>query len=204
MMKKILRICRRQEEGGVIILFALSLVTLLAFVSLAIDIGVVNMKRAAMMDLCQQMRKARLDAKEYIMFDDNPGQMIYQISNQCANENGFKGGLKVYYREHTDPAVPITNWVNRRTYDVRIELKQKYKFAFAAAFFTGSDTQEITVYLDGGEQKTATTNGVTETVPVWYPGTSKTTTRSYKRTDEVGPARGKEELGDCPADWPPV
>lgn len=198
--------CRRQEKGDAIVLFALSLVALLAFVSLAIDIGVVNMKRAAMMDLCQQMRKARLDAKDYIMFADNPALMIYEISNQCAYENGFRGDLKVYYREHTDPAVPSpsTNWVDRRTYDVRIELKQEYKLAFAAAFFTGSDTWEITVYLDGGEKKTSGTTGAVETVPVWYSGRSNTITRSYKRDDLIGSSPPVPTEGDCPSDWPPI
>lgn len=203
MVKKILRTCQRQEHGSVIVFFALSLVTLLAFVSLAMDIGMINMKQAAMMDICQQMRKARLDAKDYIMNAADPARVIYEISNQCAIDNGFRGDLKVYYREETDPLVPTTHWVDRRTYEVRIELKQEYKFAFAAAIFAGPDTQEITVYLDGGEEKTSGVGveGTAETVPVWYPGTEKTRTGSYKRMDSAGETEARHTLGDCPADW---
>lgn len=206
MMKKILRICRRQEKGDVIVIFALSLVTLLAFVSLAIDIGMVNMKRAAMMDLCQQMRKARLEARDYIMHAEYPAEMIYEISNQCARENGFRGALKVYYREETDPIMPTTNWVDRRKYDVRIELKQEYQFAFAAAIFTGPGSQEITVYLDGGEQKTSGVGSVEvgEEVPVWFPGKFNTRTGSYKRKDsDLDGSEAHDHFleGDWPANW---
>ena len=201
MIKKILRTCRRQEHGSVIVIFALSLVTLLTFVSLAIDIGMVRMKQTAMMDLCQQMRKARLDAKDYIMNADNPALMIYEISNQCAIANGFIGDLKVYYREDTDPLLSAPGWVDRRTYDVRIELQQEYRCAFAAAFITGSGTLQITVYLDGGEQKTSGKDKWEKTVPVWYPGKEKTRTGAYQRTDLAGKSVAPFTPGDCPAEW---
>lgn len=200
MMKKLLRMSRQQEKGSVIVIFALSLVTLLAFVSLAIDIGMVNMKRAAMMDLCQQMRRARLDAKEYIMNAKNPALMIYEISNQCAVANGFQGDLKVYYKEDSDPAVPTSDWVDRRTYTVRIELKQKYQFAFAAALFAGPGSQEIVVYLDGGEEKTSGVIYGSETVPVWHPR-GDLRTGSYKRKDLDGLTGYDYDPGDFPVGW---
>lgn len=179
----------RQERGGIIVLFALSLVTLLSFVSLAIDIGMVNMKRAAMMDLCQQIRKARLDAKEYIMYAKDPALMIYQISNECAKENGFQGGLRVYYKEDTDPATPTSAWVDRRTYTTRIELRQNHQFSFVAALFSGPASQEIKVSLDGGEEKTSGPDEAEEKkVPVWHPGKEKTKTGYYERKDITGEA----------------
>lgn len=204
MIKKILRAYQQQEKGDVIVIFALSLVTLLAFVSLAIDIGMISMKQAAMMDLCQQMRKARLDARDYIMNADDPARMIYDISNQCARDNGFLGDLKVYYKEDTDPVVvPTTStWVDRRTYKVRIELKQEYQFAFAAAIFAGPDSQEITVYLDGGEQKTSSFAAVgVGTVPVWHPGSAKVKNGSYKRDDSVGIKDPYYDATDYPTGW---
>lgn len=200
MRKKISGKCLRQEKGDMVVLFALSLVILLGFVSLAIDIGMVNVKRAAMMDLCQQMRKARLDAKEYIMNAKDPGLMIYEISNNCARENGFEGDLIVYYMEESDPAAPTSAWVDRRTYTVRVVLKQKYQFAFAAAFFAGPGSQEITVYLDGGEQKTSGKSEWAEKVPVWHPG-SDLRTGSFSRMDPAGSGGYSYIAGDYPAGW---
>lgn len=200
MIKKMIRTYRQQEKGDVIVIFALSLVMLLAFVSLAIDIGMISMKQAAMMDLCQQMRKARLDAKDYIMNADDPARMIYEISNQCAIDNGFRGELKVYYKEDTDPVAPTSNWVDRRRYKVRVELKQEYQFAFAAAIFAGPDSQKITVYLDGGEQKTSSFEAVgMGTVMVWRPGSVMK--GSYRRTDLEGLTAPHPESGDYPAGW---
>lgn len=201
MIKKRLRAYRQQEKGDVIVLFALSLVMLLAFVSLAIDIGMISMKQAAMMDLCQQMRKARLDAKDYIMNAADPALMIYEISNQCAMVNDFQGELKVYYKEETDPVAPTSNWVDKRRYKVRIELKQEYQFAFAAAIFSGPASQKITVYLDGEEQKTSSFTSVGEgTVPVWYP--EKTLrTGSFKRKDLDGRDKPVYDATDYPAGW---
>lgn len=197
MTKQFLEQLKQKETGSVIVLFALSLVILLGFVSLALDVGMINMKRARMMDLCQQMRKARLDAKDYIMNADDPARLIYDISNQCAVDNNFKGHLKIYYQEQTDPLYPTTNWVECRTYRVRIEISQEYRFAFAAGLLTGSETKKITVYLDGGEQKSSRGDDGTERVPVWYP-LGDLQNGSYERLDNIGAAEPHFNQGDYP------
>lgn len=191
---------KKQEKGSVVVFFALGLVLLLSFVSLAIDIGMVNMKKAKMMDVCQQIRKARIDAKDYILNASNPGAMIYEISNQAAIENNFEGQLKVYYSERTEPVSPSDNWVDKRSYKVRIELQQEYTFAFAVGMLVGGGPQTITVTLDGAEVKTSTGNKEIGKVPVYYPkGNVKN--GSFKRTDLIGAGGYDYNASDLPSGW---
>lgn len=191
---------RQNEEGSVIVIFSICLVVMISFASLALDIGVVNMKRARMMELCQQIRKTRLDAKDYIMNEPNPARAIYEIANQCAIENNFTGDLKIYYRETTDPVSPggAPCWVNRRTYTVRIELRQTHDYVFPAGLIAGR-TGTISAFLDGGEQKTASKEEGKGIIPVWCPGTPKN--GSWKRTDRNGISSPQFTANDFPADW---
>jgi len=202
MVRKKIRQLKERESGDILILFACSLVVLLSLVALAIDIGMVNMKKAHMMDLVQQMRQARLDAKDYIMNADDPAVLIYKISNQCAIDNGFTGNVKVYYQEVSVPAAPTSEWVESRTYKVRVELKQELKYIFAGSLFSGSDTKQITIYLDGGEQKSAQAEEGIGELPVWYPHSSGgPRIGSYSRTDTGGIGNPQFLSGDLPAGW---
>lgn len=202
MEREKIRQLKERESGDILVLFAFSLVILLFFVALAIDIGMVNTKKAHMMDLVQQMRQARLDAKDYIMNADDPAMLIYNLSNQCAIENGFTGSVKVYYQEVTEPVSPTSEWVESRTYKVRVELQQEIQYIFAGALFPGLDNKQITVYLDGGEQKTAQAESGVGELPVWYPYSSGgPRIGSYCRTDTTGIGNPQFLSGDLPAGW---
>lgn len=186
---------KKAENGIAAVLFAISLMVLLGFVSLAVDVGMINMKRAHMMDLCQQMRRARLAAGDFIMSADDPARLIYEITNDCAIDNGFTGGLKVYYAEESVPVYPTSEWVERRTSRVRIELTQEMRFTMAAAVFSHPN-KEIKIYLDGGEMKSDPYG----TAPVWYPY-EKLKTGSYERQDNTGVKEPDFKEGDLPAGW---
>lgn len=198
-MGKLGTVLKKYEKGSVVVFFAFGLVILLGFVSLAIDVGMVNMKKARMMDVCQQMRKARIDAKDYILNASDPGALIYDISNRCAIENNFEGNLKIYYSEKTDPASTSSNWVDKRGYQVRIELQQEHRFAFAMGIFVGSAPQTITVSLDGSELKTSTGDKNIGKIPVWYPGHKRN--GSYSRTDLLGVGACHYNAADLPSGW---
>lgn len=193
--------CR--EEGAALVLFAFCITILLFFTALAVDVGILNMKRGNMMNLCQEMRKARLDAVDYILNSDDPARMIYDISNRCAVENGFSGKLKVYYQETTNPSVPTSNWVDGRTYKVRIELTQSHRYIFFPAVFAGASEKAVSVVLDGSEEKTSGGEGFAERVPVWCPSVSPAyRSGSYERSDLTGAAPPKAfQRGDIPAEW---
>lgn len=188
------------EKGNAAVLFAVCLTVLLSFVSLVTDFGVVGMKRARMMDLCQQIKTARLDAGDYIMNSSNPAKMIYDIGNQCAIDSGFTGNLKVYYKEVTSPVSPSGEWVDKRIYKVRIELMQTHRFSYPANLILGTGDRPITVFLDGGEQKSSAAAGGTLTIPVWYPrGTLRN--GSYERSDLTGASPPIYMANNYPMGW---
>lgn len=194
----------QKENGAVLVLFAFLITILFFFTALAVDVGILNMKRGNMMNLCQEMRKARLDAVDYIMNSDDPARMIYDISNRCAVENGFTGNLKIYYKESTNPAFPTANWVEGRAYKVRVELSQSHRYIFSPAAFAGAKgEQKVSVFLDGSEEKTSGGENFTETVPVWCPSSSAAgRSGSYERSDTTGAAGPKAfNRGDIPDGW---
>lgn len=132
----------KQENGNIIILFAGTLIVLIFFLGLSLDIGMICLQRNSMQNLCQLLREDRFTCQDTIRFAENPGLASYELVYNTMNDNNFDGTVKVYFYEKT----PQNNY---REYLVRTELSQEYSFAFARVL--GFTTTTITVSLDGGE-----------------------------------------------------
>ncbi|WHH57947.1 Tad domain-containing protein [Petroclostridium sp. X23] len=184
MRHKILRFFK-QENGNIIILFAGTLVVLIFFIGLSLDIGMICLHRNSMQSLCQLIREDRFTYQDTIRYAENPGLTSYQIIYDTMTDNNFNGTVKVYFYEET----PESNY---RYYRIRTELSKEYAYTFARIF--GLTTTTVTVSLDGGE-----TYGESLKDMIWY---SPIAVSSYNGsyTSQFGGGYVYDNH-DIPADW---
>lgn len=143
-----------QESGNIIVLFAGTLIVLIFFIGLSLDIGMICLQRNSMQNLCQLIREDRFTCQDTIRFADNPGETSYQLVYDALKGN-FDGTVKVYFKEKTPQS-------NDREYRIRTELSKEYSYTFAKVL--GMTTTTVTVSLDGGESYGEGGSDV-----VWYP-----------------------------------
>ncbi len=175
----------KQERGNMIILFAGTLVVLIFFIGLSLDIGMICLQRNSMQNLCQIVREDRFTYQDTIRYAENPGEASYQIIYDTLKGNGFDGTVKVYFYEKEPES-------NNRSYRIRTELSEEYAYTFGRIF--GKTTDTITVSLDGGE-----TYGEGGLDVVWHsPKDVSTYNGSYTSQSDGGYAY---DSGDIPADW---
>lgn len=144
-----------KEHGNITLLFAVSLVVLIFFIGLSLDVGMVYMQRSELISLLQVAKEDRFTYQDSIRYADNPGLMTYQVAADTLDANGFDGELKVFFKEEPPK-------YHRREYQMRLQLSKEYSFTFLKIF--GQKPVNITVSQDGGE-----TYGEGGSDVIWYP-----------------------------------
>lgn len=176
-----------REDGNILLLFAATLTLLIFMVGIALDLGMIYMRRNDLIDLCQLARERRFTYQNTIRYAENPGRETYQIVSNAIRENGFDGNITVYfYEQEPTPA--------HRYYQVRTVLSEQYEYTFLKLF--GADTVMISAYLDGGEHY----GGEDSTDMIWHP---KIPCSKYNGS-YTGTNNSQNPWfapGDLPSDW---
>lgn len=154
-MKKKIRRLFGEERGNIMVLFAGTLIIIIGFIGLSLDIGMLSLERNKLQDMSQVIREDRFTFQDTIRYAPNPGKATYDIIRDTLAENGFDGTFKVYFYEL--PPQP-----SHREYYIRTVLSKDFSFYFARVF--GLTTTTLSASLDGGEIIGEGGNDV-----VWYP-----------------------------------
>jgi hypothetical protein len=174
-----------RENGNILLLFAGTLTVLIFFVGISMDLGLIYLKRNALMNLCQLVKEDRFTFQDSIRYSDNPGLDSYMMIEEATRRNDFDGTIKVYFKED----IPESNY---RYYQIRTQLSEEYSYTFLRLF--GATTTTITVYFDGGE-----TYGEGLSDVIWHPDSSVS---SYNGSYTSRPGGGFDyDSSDIPADW---
>lgn len=174
-----------REGGNILLLFAGFLILITFMVGIALDLGMIYMRRNDLIDLCQLARDRRFTYQDSIRYSDNPGAETYEIVSAAIRENGFSGTVKVYFFE--DP--PASNY---RYYRVRTELSEEYEYTFLKLF--GLDTVTISTFLDGGETYGEGINDM-----IWHPAMPCSEYNGSYTGTAGGPYH--YDASDRPCDW---
>ena len=185
MLKRKIKEKGNAEKGNVILLFAVTLLILIFFTGISLDLGMIYMKRNELIDLCQIVREDRFTYQDTIRYADNPGLTSYQIISDTMLDNNFSGTVKVYFQEQQ----PESNY---RYYRTQTQLCTDYTYTFLRLF--GLTTTTITAAINGGETYGEGLNDV-----VWYPQLAVDDYNgSYTSTSGGGYIY---DAADKPADW---
>ncbi|WP_313073776.1 hypothetical protein [Lacrimispora sp.] len=177
--------CFRRENGNILLLFAGTLTVLIFFVGISMDLGLIYLKRNALMNLCQLVKEDRFTFQDSIRYSNNPGRDSFMMIEDAMKRNHFDGTVKVYFKE-----VPPES--NYRYYRIRTQLSEEYSYTFLRIF--GADTTTITVYFDGGE-----TYGEGLSDVIWHPSSPVS---SYNGSYTSRSGGGCDyDSADMPSEW---
>jgi hypothetical protein len=179
-MKQKIRRLFKEERGNIMVLFAGSLIVIIAFIGLSLDVGLLSLERNSLQNLSQVIREDRFTNQDKIRYADNPGLASYNIISETLAENGFDGTVTVYFYEKEPKA-------SHREYYIRTVLSEEFSWNFARV--VGMTTTPISVTLDGYE--TCGENGLDV---VWFP---KNPPSSYNGSY----SSGGFVAGDIPPEW---
>lgn len=111
----------RGEDGNILILSALIFTFLIAFVAIAVDIGIMYTNRTKLLEIGNLMRDARFQQTEFLWNSYNPAYDFDSLVKEYGLKNGLtKEQIKTVYRI-------IENTKTTRRVEVDIELTSIYK-----------------------------------------------------------------------------
>jgi hypothetical protein len=178
-MKHTIRRLLKEERGNIMVLFAGSLIVIIAFIGLSLDIGLLSLERNSLQNLSMVIREDRFTNQDKIRYAKNPGQVSYEIICETLEKNGFDGTVKVYFYEEPPKS-------NNRVYHIRTVLSKEFSWNFARV--VGMTTTPISVSQDGYESY-----GDKGLDVVWYPENTSSYNGSY--------SNGVFVAGDIPPEW---
>ncbi len=164
----ILRGCR-EERGAVSVFAALTMIILIFFVGLALDLSMVLMDKSELDNLCQVVCDDRYVHDDLVRFSDDPAQATVDYTTAALVSNGFSGELEVTFDESTRSK-------DRRVIDVEVTIKRDSPLYFlkifgASSFNISSTVSYEDVYGEGGDDV------------VWAPSKSASSYNgTYRRT----------------------
>ncbi len=187
-MRHFLKKIFNKEDGNIIIIFAFSIVVLTGFIGLAVDLGMIYMKRNELENLCQMVKADKLDNADMIRYADNPGATSYNVLSENLSRNNFNGTLTLYFQEYESAD-------NSRKIRTKAVLETRQDCYFLRLFGIRdvglhADTSGEEVYGDSRNE------GISR---IWRPAANATTYNgSYK-----GSAPGSYTFvpGDKPSKW---
>lgn len=142
-MRKVMK----EEEGAVLVIFALTLFVLLFFAGLATDFSMLYMRRSELQDLCNLVKTEQFTRQDEIRFANNPGLVMADNVNDLMKANGFYGDVDLYFMEeeveYTDHHEPVDN---QRAYRMRVVLHEDFPYNFMRLF--KQTTAHLTAYQD--------------------------------------------------------
>ncbi len=139
----------RDEHGAVSVITALTMVVMIFFVGLALDLSMVLLDEAQLDNLCQVVCDDRYVHDDSVRFADDPADATLNYVSAALASNGFSGELEVKFDESTREK-------NKRVIDVVVTIKRESPLYFLKIFGASSLTVSSTVsyedaYGEGGD-----------------------------------------------------
>lgn len=137
------------ERGAVALFTALTMLILIFFVGLAIDLSMVFMDKSDLDDLCQVVCEDRYVHDDLVRFANDPAQATVSYVTTALVSNGFTGEFEVTFNESSRSK-------NKRVIDVDVTLTRESPLFFLKLFGASSPTVSSTVsyedvYGEGGD-----------------------------------------------------
>lgn len=150
-MKKIIK----DEKGDIILLFAGTLIILIAFLALATDVVLAFTQRDRLREVGSIIRNTRLDIGEELWNSDNPEAELKKLADEIGRQNGLKSD-QIHVRWK-----PVQRNMYKRVVDIRITLVDTYQCTTLKML--GINELPIRVDIDGYQAKR--TSNI-----IWHPG----------------------------------
>lgn len=139
----------KDERGAVSVIAALTMVIMIFFMGLALDMSMVLMDKSELDNLCQVVCDDRYVHDDLVRFSDNPAQATVDYTTAALVSNGFSGELEVAFDESSRAK-------DKRVIDVDVTIRRESPLYFLKLFGASAITVSSTVsyedvYGEGGD-----------------------------------------------------
>ena len=161
------------ESGNILVMFACSLIVLVFFIGLTIDVSMVLWQKGQLVNDAQLIKNNRFVYQESVRYADKPGEEFEKRALQTLKLNNYEGSGKIYFNEYSRKE-------EERKVKVRVELNKDANTYFFQVF--GVKTIPISTSIDfedpyGEYEKDP--SGKSNENKVWHP---KDLTSEYNGT----------------------
>ena len=115
------------ESGNILVMFACSLIVLIFFIGLAVDVSMVLWQRGQLVNDAQLIKNNRFVHQESVRYAKDPGLEFEKRALQILDLNGYKGSGKIYFYEYSRKE-------EERKVKVRVELNKNADTYFLQVF----------------------------------------------------------------------
>jgi len=127
------------ESGNILVMFACSLIVLVFFIGLTIDVSMVLWQRGQLVNDAQLIKNNRFVYQESVRYADKPGEEFEKRALQTLKLNNYEGSGKIYFNEYSRKE-------EERKVKVRVELNKDANTYFFQVF--GVKTIPISTSID--------------------------------------------------------
>lgn len=127
------------ESGNILVMFACSLIVLVFFIGLTIDVSMVLWQKGQLVNDAQLIKNNRFVYQESVRYADKPGEEFEKRALQTLKLNNYEGSGKIYFNEYSRKE-------EERKVKVRVELNKDANTYFFQVF--GVKTIPISTSID--------------------------------------------------------
>lgn len=127
------------ESGNILVMFACSLIVLIFFIGLAVDVSMVLWQKGQLVNDAQLIKNNRFVYQESVRYADKPGEEFEKRALQTLKLNNYEGSGKIYFNEYSRKE-------EERKVKVRVELNKNANTYFFQVF--GVKTIPISTSID--------------------------------------------------------
>ena len=127
------------ESGNILVMFACSLIVLIFFIGLAVDVSMVLWQKGQLVNDAQLIKNNRFVYQESVRYADKPGEEFEKRALQTLKLNNYEGSGKIYFHEYSRKE-------EERKIKVRVELNKNANTYFFQVF--GVKTIPISTSVD--------------------------------------------------------
>lgn len=127
------------ESGNILVMFACSLIVLIFFIGLAVDVSMVLWQKGQLVNDAQLIKNNRFVYQESVRYADKPGEEFEKRALQTLKLNNYEGSGKIYFHEYSRKE-------EERKVKVRVELNKNANTYFFQIF--GVKTIPISTSID--------------------------------------------------------
>ena len=127
------------ESGNILVMFACSLIVLVFFIGLTIDVSMVLWQSGQLVNDAQLIKNNRFVYQESVRYADKPGEEFEKRALQTLKLNNYEGSGKIYFNEYSRKE-------EERKVKVRVELNKDANTYFFQVF--GVKTIPISTSID--------------------------------------------------------
>ena len=115
------------ESGSILVMFACSLIVLVFFIGLTIDVSMVLWQKGQLVNDAQLIKNNRFVYQESVRYADKPGEEFEKRALQTLKLNNYEGSGKIYFNEYSHKE-------EERKVKVRVELNKNANTYFFQVF----------------------------------------------------------------------